>query len=138
MNEMFESISEVASAEVKVGGEKQRLILTENYVGLHCKKWIFREDTSFIPLNSIDSIFYGWKRYWFILILGIGCVLGGLITRESVAWILGIVFILIFWFYRPHLLLVRSSRESLGGNPISAEESKKFIASITNLLNKRK
>lgn len=139
MTDSNNTIEEIASVEVKVGGENRRLILTKNYVSIHCKKWIFREDTSFIPVNSIDSIFFGWKRYWILLVLAIVFLVGGLGAREykTVFLASGVVLLIVFWFLKSHLLLVRSSRESLGGVPISAEAANKFISSITELLNKQ-
>lgn len=142
MDEISVSPNEITSVQVKVGGQTQRLIVTENYVKLHGKKWILREDTSFIPLNSIDSIFFGWKRYIVLAIIGLVLILGVLVSmaelrHEEPLLILGIIFLLIFWFYRPSLLLVRSSKESLGGKPISTQEAEKFISELTKLLNRK-
>jgi len=127
----------VASVGVKVGGEKHSMILTEDYVSLKGTKWIFREDTSYIPVNSIDSIFYGWKRHATILVIGLILIIGGFASRHLVALIPGIIVLLIFWFFRPRLLLIRSVKESLGGNPVSGDESEKFIAAVTKLLSRK-
>ena len=142
MSEFIKAEQELASVEVKVGGENQRLILTKNFVSIHCKKWIFREDTSFIPVNSIDSIFFGWKRYWILLVLAVVFLVGGVAPNleKTVHFgflFLGAVFLIVFWLSKTHLLLVRSTRESLGGVPISEDDAKKLIFSITELLSKR-
>jgi len=50
--------------------------------------------------------------------------------------VVGAIFLIIYWFYRPSLLLVKSSRESLGGAPISTEEAEKFVGELTKLLNR--
>lgn len=142
MNEANVQAKEIASAVVKVGNEECKLILTENYVTMHSKKMIFREATTLIPLGSIDSIFHGWQRYAALLIIGIVFGLGGLLmtgqgtSGGGFALFLATGFLVAFWFYRPHLLLVRSSREALGGNPVSAPESQKFIAAVTELLSR--
>ncbi|GEM_PF-4454324 len=133
---------EITSANIKVGGQKQRLIITENYVKLHAKKWIYREDTSYIPLSSIDSIFFGWKRHVLLVVIGLVCILGWFVEltdhrHAEALLIIGILFLIIFWFYRPSLLLVRSSKESLGGQPISTEEGEKFVQELTKLLNRK-
>lgn len=138
MSEISEMPKEIGSVVVKVGGEKQRLILTENYISIHCKKWFVREDTSFIPLNSVDSIFFGWKRYPVILMIAIFLIIGGMVAHQIIATIVGGLFIFLFLFYKPHLLLVRSSKETLGGNPLSEDEANKFIATFTSHLDKRK
>jgi hypothetical protein len=129
---------EIASVEVQVGGRKQRLIVTKDFVRLHARKWIIREDTSFIPLDSIDSIFYGWKRHVVLLILGLVFIVAGIGARHvNAGLLLGAIFLIIFWFYRPSVVLVRSAKEVLGGKPYSAEEAGKFIAVLTEILNKR-
>jgi hypothetical protein len=142
MNEVSVSPLEITSVNIKVGGQIQRLIVTENYVKLHGKKWILREDTSFIPLNSIDSIFFGWKRYVVLAIVGLVLIFGVLVSmaehrHAEPVLILGFIFLVVFWFYRPSLLLVRSSKESLGGKPISIQEAEKFISELTKLLNRK-
>ncbi len=133
---------EIISADIKVGGQEQKLIITENYVKLHAKKWIYREDTSYIPLNSIDSIFFGWKRHVLLAVIGLVFILGWLAELDrhrhaEVLLIVGLIFLGLFWFYRPSLLLVRSSKESLGGQPISTDEAEKLVQELTKLLNRK-
>ena len=138
MNESNALPEELASVEIQVGGRKQRLIVTKDFVKLHARKWILREDTSFIPLDSIDSIFFGWKRHIVFLILGVIFFIGGVGARHLVAGlIVGGIFLVIFWFYRPSVVLVRSAKEVLGGKPYSAEEAGKFISTLTDILNKK-
>lgn len=137
MSDVFNTSEEVASVQVKVGGEIHKLVLTKNYVSINCRKWIFREDTSFIPVNSIDSIFCGWKRYWIWLVIGLSFIVAGLVPHQTFLMIPGAIFLLIFWFHKPHLLLVRSTRESLGGHPISEDDSNKFIEALTRFLNQK-
>jgi small-conductance mechanosensitive channel len=138
VSEMNVSPVEIASVDINVGGQKQRLIVTKDYVKLHARKWILREDTSFIPLNSIDSIFFGWKRHVVLLILGVVFVLGGIGARQvSAGLLLGAIFLIIFWFYRPSVVLVRSAKEVLGGKPYSAEDAGKFISTLSEILNKK-
>lgn len=137
MVDVTEISEEIASVQVRAGGEIHKLVLTKNYVSMNNKKWIFREDTSYIPLVSIDSIFFGWKRYWIILAIGIICLIGGLPPRYHLALVISLVFFLWFWFYKSHLLLVRSSKETLGGDPVSADEARKFIEALTTRLNSK-
>jgi hypothetical protein len=135
---------EIASLEVKVGNERSRVILTENFVSMHSKKWFMREAETVIPLGSIDSIFSGWKRYPALLIVGVVLALAGIVMMGlktgggGVAVLLGMIMLVAFWFVRPHLLLIRSTREALGGKPISATESQKFIAVVTETLSRTK
>lgn len=137
MEPTFDVAEEIASVQVKVGGETHKLVLTKNYVSINCRKWIFREDTSFIPVNSIDSIFYGWKRYWITLVIALVFIVASFAPGKMFLLIPGGLFLALFWFYKPHLLLVRSTRESLGGHTLSVEESKKFIDALTKFLNQK-
>ncbi|MBI5246800.1 MAG: hypothetical protein HY923_06430 [Elusimicrobia bacterium] len=135
---------EIASAQVKVGNELCRLVLTEKFVSMHSKKFLFREAAVLIPLSSIDSISHGWQRSAGLLIVGVVLALAGVVMLGQQAsgggavLFFGIAFLAAFWFYRPHLLLVRSTREALGGNPTSAPESQKFIDVLTEVLSRGK
>ena len=133
-------VNEITSINVKVGRELNKLILTDNYVTMHSKRSIYNEATTIIPISSIDSIFFGWKRYTLLAIISAITFLGGAVLSiddTSIGGLtiaLSICVFIAFWLIKPHLLLVKSVKSDLGGCPSSAEEATKFINSITEAI----
>ena len=125
---------------VPVGASKKvksELVVTDARVYGEIKRGIFGEEELSIPIDSIDTVFLGWKRHGILLALGVLGLLGGgaaimFADLEKLAGIvccvIGAIFLLIFWLLRPPKLLVNSGKFSIGGQPRSVEEARNFMS----------
>ena len=114
------------------------MVLTENMVRMHAEKSLFQDATTMIPLTSVDSLFYGWRRHKILLALGGLILLLGIdaMARHAtggafISIFISAVFFAAFWFIRPGLILIRSTRESLGGTPVSELEALGFLEKVS-------
>ena len=121
------------------GGQgKSVLVLTESRVYAQLDRGIFGRADTTIALQSVDSVFNGWQRYSVLLLLGLAGILSGLaglvVERFAslgfAAGLVGIIFLLAFWFYRPSGIEIRSGTVAVGGRPASHEAAEEFTAAL--------
>ena len=129
---------EIATLSITNPGSngKSSITLTKTRVFARLDNGIFGKADTAIALQAVDAIFNGWKRnplfLWFGL-GGIGLGLLGVVTNESVlmsGFILGVIFLFIFFFNKTIGIEIHSGTTTLGGRPSSQKEAEIFVTQI--------
>lgn len=126
-------------------GRSSYLILTNYRIYHQSEGSVFGSSKVFMPHEAITSVQIGWRRLWWLLILGLILLAGGVfaIVRGlepllQYGLLLGSLgMFLLFWFYRTSDIQIMSPTATLGGKPDQYEDARKFCELLLSVLDEQ-
>lgn len=115
-------------------GRSSYVVLTNYRVYHQSEAGVFGSNTIFIPHKAITSVQIGWRRVWWILILGLillgGCIFSFIVSLEAILQygllIAGLAMLLLFWFHKASDIQIMSPTATVGGRPDKHDDGRRF------------
>ncbi|SRR5713226_688702 len=123
-------------------GRSGYMVLTNRRVYHQNEGGVFGNSETFIPHQAITSVQIGWRRLWWILVLGVillavcgYSIIGGLEPILQYGLLAGgLILFFLFWFYKTSEIQILSPTASVGGRPEKHEDGRKFCDLLLSVI----